>query len=149
MIKKHNQPVGNQEVNQGFPIIDEHCDCTGKKRVFEINSQSLPNGWLLSAIEQKSDKQGYEIEAFSETSPYFALGKIRKKIREALSVKYLDVSESSVSLTHEKMRGSIIYDRESESHGLLVDGRFVSMDNLESILSGYEGWEFDLSIREI
>ncbi len=47
------------------------------------------------------------------------------------------------------MCGSLIYDRESESHGLLVDGRFISMDELETILSGYEGWEFDLSIHEI
>ena len=61
----------------------------------------------------------------------------------------MDLSEDSVTLTREKMYGSIIYDRESESHGLLVDGRFLSIDEFERILSGYEGWEFDFSIYEI
>ena len=145
MIQKNNQP----DVKKDFPIIDEYHDCAGKKKVFQINNQQLPNGWFLTAIEQQSDEHGYQIEAFSETSPYLALGEIRKKIRKALSVKYLGLSADSVTLTHEKMCGSLIYDRESESHGLLVDGRFISMTELETILSGYEGWEFDFSIHEI
>ena len=149
MIKKCDQPNDRSNVNQDFPIIDEYHDCAGKKKIFQINSKHLPNGWFLTAIEQHPDEHGYQIEAFSETSPYIALGEIRKKIRKALSVKYLDLSGDSVTLTHEKMHGSLIYDRESESHGLLVDGRFLAMDELESILSGYEGWEFDFSIHEI
>ena len=149
MNNNSNQPNDSPNVNQDFPIIDEYYDCAGKKKVFQINNQQLPNGWFLTAIEQQSDEHGYQIEAFSETSPYLALGQIRKKIRKALSVKYMDMSEDSVALTHEKMYGSLIYDRDSESHGLLVDGRFISMDELETILSGYEGWEFDLSIHEI
>ena len=145
MTEKHNQP----DANKDFPIINEYYDCAGKKRILKINSKQLPNGWLLTAVEQQSDEHGYQVEAFSETSPYSALGEIRKKIRRLLSVKYLDLSGDSVTLTHEKMCGSLIYDRESESHGLLVDGRFISMDEFERILSGYEGGEFDFSIHEI
>jgi hypothetical protein len=145
MIKKHNQP----DVNNAFPVTDEYYDYADNKRIFEINSQHSLNGWFLTATEQQAAEHGYEINAFSETSPYLALGEIRKKIRKALSVKYLDLSGNSVTLTHEKMYGSLIYDRESESHGLLVDGRFLSMDEFERILSGYEGWEFDFSIHEI
>jgi len=149
MVKNCNQPNDSPNVNQDFPIIDEYYDCAGKKKVFQINNQIVPNGWHLTATEQQPNGHGYQIEAFSETSPYTALGQIRTKIRKALSVKYMDLSEDSVALTHEKMYGSLIYDHESESHGLLVDGRFISMDKLETILSGYEGWEFDLSIHEI
>ena len=149
MVKNCDQPTDSPNVNQDFPIIDEHYDCAGKKKVFQINNQQVPTGWHLTAIEQQPNGHGYQIEAFSETSPYLALGEIRKKIRKALSVKYLDLSEDLVTLTHEKMCGSLIYDRESESHGLLVDGRFISMDELETIISGYEGWEFDFSIHEI
>ncbi|OHB49721.1 MAG: hypothetical protein A2Y10_06065 [Planctomycetes bacterium GWF2_41_51] len=149
MIRKNNNSNDLPNDNQVFPIIDEYHDCAGKKRVFQISSHQLPMGWHLIATEQQPDGCGYQIEAFSETSPYSALGQLRKKIKEAISIKYLDASMNSVTLTHGKMRGSITYDRESDSHGLLVDGRFLSMDELETILAGHEGWEFDFSINDI
>ncbi len=53
MTKNYNQPNDRPNVNQDFPIIDEYYDCAGKKKVFQIKNQQLPNGWFLTAIEQQ------------------------------------------------------------------------------------------------
>ena len=77
-----------------------------------------------------------------------ALAAVRDKIRRTLAVKYLDNEQGQLVLTHDEMKGTIGYDSETESHGVIVDGRFISMEKLQAILAQYEGWEFSLSIHD-
>lgn len=131
-----------------FPLTDHYIDCAGIERVIEIDAHVVPTGWLLVAREVGREPHGYEFKALSGISPYHALGDLRAKIRRNLAVKYLSGEGGDLTLSHDVMRGRIAYDAETGSHGILVDGRFLSTEQLERILAGYEGWEFELSIHD-
>lgn len=137
--------------NHDFPFIETYPDCAGKKRKFKIECVELPGpGWVVTALEVKRSESeyGYEIKAFSETNPYSALGKVRDKIRKNLAIKYLDLSSDHLSLTHDVMKGVIVYDRETGGCGLLVDGEFLSLRDFAQIIDMYEGWEFQMRISD-
>jgi len=145
MIQPADMEGTNPEID--FPIVEEHVDCAGTRRVFRIEAEQVSEGWVLTAREPDKD-YGYEFHAFSPCSPAQALGPLRYMIRAGLATKYLDTSSDELGLTHDRMHGMISYDQDSDRVGLLVDGRFVSMQELERILSAYEGWLFDLAIED-
>lgn len=136
------------EGSHPFPITEEHYDSSGIKHIFTITARESPTGCVVTATETNVESQGYEFNAFSPAGPYMALAAVRNKMRHTLAVKYLDNEHGHLVLTHDKMNGTIGYDSETESHGVIVDGRFISMEKLESVLAQYEGWEFNLSIND-
>ena len=73
---------------------------------------------------------------------------IRQKIRKNLAVKYIDDSEPTIRLTHDKLVGRIGYSSEENEISLEVDGREVTIEQLKDILSAYEGFELCLEIKE-
>lgn len=131
-----------------FPITEEHYDSSGIKHTFTITARESPTGCVVTATETNVESQGYEFNAFSPAGAYMALAAVRDKMRRMLAVKYLDNEHGHLVLTHDEMKGTIGYDTETESHGVIVDGRFVSMEILQLILAQYEGWEFSLSIHD-
>ena len=143
-------PRGRSEQDETtpFPFTEEYDDCSGFKHVFEITVNEAATGYVVMAVEVNVESQGYEFKAFSPANEYMALAAVRNKIRRALAVKYLDEDHGQLVLTHEQMKGTIAYDSDTDSHGVVVDGRFLSMDRLEKILAQYEEWEFDLKILD-
>jgi hypothetical protein len=129
-----------------FPIVEEYRDCAGVRRVFKIESEQTDLGWMLTATEQNDRPHGYSFKEFSTASPAEALGPLRHKIKAGLAIRYLDSSSKKLALTHDLLRGSIAIDPETERVGVLVDGTFVSMKELEELLNSYEGWEFEMSL---
>ena len=129
-----------------FPLIEEYRDCAGVRRVFKLESEQTDLGWVLTATEQVDGPHGYYFKEFSTSSPAEALAPLRHKIKTGLAVRYLDASSKKLALTHDLMRGSIAFDPETERMGILVDGTFISMDELEELLKTYEGWEFEMSL---
>ena len=129
-----------------FPLIEEYRDCAGVRRVFKIESEQTELGWMLTATEQGDHPHGYYFKEFSTSSPAEALVPLKHKIKAGLAVKYLDTSSKKLALTHDMLRGSIAFDPDADRIGLLVDGRFVPMDELEELLKSYEDWEFELSL---
>jgi len=113
--------------------------------------EELPIGYSVSAEETKKSRGkrcGYHFRVFSNSDPYDALGIIRQKIRKNIATKYIDDSEDTLALTHDRLVGRIDYSSEENEISIEVDGRRITMDQLKDILSAYEGFELFLEIKE-
>ncbi len=62
-----------------FPLEEQVEDFSGKLRTFVIDCHEGPLGFTLRAHEKGSEGVGYEFGAYSETSPYNALYRVRQK----------------------------------------------------------------------
>jgi hypothetical protein len=87
------------------------------------------------APKSRGKRCGYNFRIFGSDNPYAALGMIRQKIRKNLAVKYIDDSEPTIRLTHDKLVGRIGYSSEENEISLEVDGREVTIEQLKNILS--------------
>lgn len=130
-----------------FPMREEVEDFAGKTRHFVIVCNEGPMGFTLRAREEVATGEGYEFGAYSETSPYSALGRLRGKIRLALATRHISKSNDGYRLLHDRLRGRIAWS-EKEGLSFVVDGQEVAPRDLQKILETYEGWEFDLRIRD-
>lgn len=134
MIKEANPP------EDAFPVSETVVDCCGRRRVFALELLETGSGYFVRATEKVSGNDGYAFAAHSETDPYLALGRLRGKIHEGLATRYLAEGDHQPRLGHHAAAGHI-------SHGgVVVDGRYLTFDELAAILSGYEGWQFKLEI---
>ena len=136
---------GNQEWNNDFPIEEEVEDHGGRTRLFLITCHEGPLGFAVRAQEKEAQGAGYEFAAYSETSPYSALGRLRQKMYRGLATRYITMSTHGYRMLHDKLSGRIA----SDGHGgavVVVDGIALSIDDLAHILTSHEGWSFDLKI---
>jgi hypothetical protein len=133
-------------VPDDIPESEAFVDCSGKRRKFSLQCLQVPTGWAVIANEVTDNDFGYRFEGFSPSNPYLALGQARAKIRAGLATRYLRAAESEPTLSHDILRGHIDWDRTTDSPVLVVDGRPLSMIDLERILGGYEGWRVELRI---
>lgn len=129
-----------------IPEREAFVDCSGQQRVFSLKCLEVATGWLVTATEITDNDFGYRFQAFSPLNPYIALGETRVKIRAGLATRYLSAAERDPTLSHDILRGHIDRDQTTDSPVLVVDGRPLSMLDLERILSSYEGWRVDLRI---
>ena len=127
-----------------FPSVESFTDFIGKQREFVIELMAQPSGYFLQAKERRppGNGGGYEFAAYSPVDPFFALGLLRGKIRKGLATRYLTQEHGHRSLSHDRMRGHIGYG------GVVVDGAFISFEELCFILDTYEGFHFSLTITD-
>ena len=128
-----------------FPIHDEIEDYAGLLRRFVITCHEGGLGFTVRASEEGRDGLGYEFGAYSETSPYSALGRVRQKMQRCLATRHLASSDGDRRMLHDELRGRITSDGVG-GVTLVVDGTPLSIDDLQSILSTHEGWEFEMRI---
>ena len=124
-----------------FPQEDLFLDYEGKERIFDYLVHDVSVGYSVRARERKEN--GYEFQSFSESSPFNALGQLRQKIRKRLSTRYLQRDESHLHLYHDEAKGHI------SMGGVVVDGEFIPFEQLCSMLQTYEGFMFELKIRDM
>jgi hypothetical protein len=129
-----------------FPEREAFEDCAGTRRVFSLECQQVPTGWSVMATEVTDTDFGYRFESFSPSDPYIALGEVRGKIRTGLTTRYLSATEPEPTLSHDTLRGHIEWDQNTGRHVLVVDGRPVSMLDLERILATHKGWRVELRV---
>lgn len=122
-------------------------DFAGHQRRFEITCHFNGLGYSVRAVEKDRDANGYEFAAYSETSPYDALGRVRQKIYKGLATRHLTGSPGDFGMMHDTLRGRIGWSEEGGAF-LIIDGQIVTMENLASILSGHEGWAVELRITD-
>jgi hypothetical protein len=123
-----------------FPSSETLVDFAGRIRRFRVQQDKLPWGYGVSAIEDVKGEGGYEFRAFSAVNPFHALGLLRTKMAKLLSVRHLAEQEGKLSLTHDRMRGRVAFG------GVVVDGIFVTFEQLADLIQTYEGFQFDLKI---
>ena len=123
-----------------FPRTEEFVDFAGKTRKFTVKLDPMPIGYCVTAVEDVEGDDGYVFRAFSAVDPFQALGDLRKRIPKLLSVRHLVKREGRLSMTHDRLRGRI------SSGGVVVDGIFLTFDELAELIQTYEGFQFDLKI---
>jgi hypothetical protein len=124
---------------------EEVEDFAGRKRVFVVTCHEGGLGFTVRASEEGPEGTGYEFGAYSETSPYSALGRVRDKMRRGLATRHITGSPGDYQMTHDQLRGRISSDRETGPF-VVVDGVRLTMEDLAQILSTHEGWGFELRI---
>lgn len=125
---------------EDFPRIETWTDCRGRIRRFAVDVHTTDGGYFLRAREEGAESGGYEFAAHSEASPYLALGRLRKRIREGLAIQYLVREDGQRQLGHNKAVGRISYG------SVVVDGEEIRFDEFVAMLQSYEGWQFSLSV---
>ena len=128
-----------------FPLRDEVEDFSGTLRAFTITCNQGGLGFTVRAEEEGREGLGYEFAAYSETSPYSALGRVRKKMSRALARRHITGSAGDCRLLNDKLEGRIASDG-SGGVILIVDGLPLDIDDLSAVLCTHEGWEFELQI---
>ena len=129
-----------------IPESEAYVDCSGKHRVFSLQCHEAPTGWTVRATEVTNLDFGYQFESFSPSNPYLALGQVRAKIRAGLATRYLSAAEAVPTMSHDVLRGYISCELTTDRPVLVVDGRPLSMFDLQRILSTHEGWQVELRI---
>jgi hypothetical protein len=71
---------GGQNWQRDFPMRGEVEDYAGRTRPFVITCHKGDLGFTVRASEEGRGNTGYEFAAYSETSPYSALGRVREKM---------------------------------------------------------------------
>ncbi len=128
-----------------FPIREDVEDGCGRRRRFVIDCHERGLGYTVRATEEGQDGPGYQFAAYSETSPYSALGRVRRKMARGLATRHVSTTDGGLHMLHDTLRGRIISDGEG-GVTLIVDGQPIRVEDLETLLASREGWEFELRI---
>jgi hypothetical protein len=124
---------------------EEVEDYAGRTRSFVINCHEGGLGFTVRAEEEGRRGAGYQFAAYSETSPYSALGRLRQKMHRGLATRHVSGSPGAYRMLHDKLSGRITSDGKG-GVGLVVDGIVLGIEDLASILEAHEGWGFELQI---
>jgi len=136
---------GKQGWQADFPIREEVEDHAGRRRSFVITCHEGGLGFTVRAEEEGSPGAGYQFGAYSETSPYSALGRLRQKMHRSVATRHISGSPGAYEMLHDTLSGRITSDGKGGVI-LVVDGKGLGSENLASMLLTHEGWEFDLRI---
>jgi hypothetical protein len=128
-----------------FPILEIVEDFAGKQRRFVINCHEGGLGYTVRASEEGKDGLGYQFAAYSETSPYSALGRVRDKMSRGLATRHITASDGLLRMLHDTLKGRITSAGEGRV-ALVVDGIPLSIEEIETLLQSHEGWDFELRI---
>lgn len=125
-----------------FPETKDFVDCAGNTRVFNfIWIGTDEDGYHFHATEVTDSLEGYFFEGYSDTNPINAFSETVMKVRKAMSQKFLDPTSEKPSLLHLEAEGRV------SSGGVVIDGRFVSFEDLSELIQTHEGWEFSISFK--
>ena len=128
-----------------FPLQEEVEDFSGKIRKFVIDCHETALGYTVRAREQNTEGTGYQFSAYSETSPYSALGRVRQKMFRGLATRHITGRRGRYRMLHESLRGRITSDDDGGVL-LVVDGIALNLQEIGTILGSHEGWDFELQI---
>jgi len=133
-----------------FPEQDSFQDYRGKTISFKYDLFDAKSLFSLHAREITNSDFGREFAAYDIISPANALAKIRAKIKEELNKRYFAEEDGRdfAEMNFDYFRGNITCDIENHEACLIVDGKKMSMYDLEKILSSHEGFQIEIKITE-
>ncbi len=138
---------GKTRWQDDFPMREEVEDFSGKTRVFKVDCHQGHLGFTVRAREEGVAAGGYEFGAYSETSPYSALGQLRGKMRRALATRHISGAAGNYQMLHDRLCGHIEWSQD-QGVSLVVDGLPLAIKDLTKILATHEGWSFELRIKD-
>ncbi len=133
------------------PIV--MTDCAGEQHEFHFRTRLLGDVTVLEAFELEAGVPGgYQFEILGEPDgqPLPLLGSLIERMRRSLSVRYLASDEDGARIAGQTVCGRIEWD--ASGHGrvplLVIDGRDVSWNEFGRMLMSFEGWQFQVAIRD-
>lgn len=123
-----------------FPIKEKVRDFSGKEREFTITYHDVGLGFVVHADEKVKGAGGYFFRAFDSNTPYRALGKIRDKIRKALSTRHLLKEQGRYYPAHDTLKGRLTCM--DGKLFFVVDGIPLTLQQFGKMAEMHEGWEF-------
>lgn len=146
---EHNRGLYDSNfINDDFPREDTFECWDGSERIFIISCREFPGaGFFVEAVEKGKNRMGYEFAAHSETSPYLALGDLRKKMYKALAQRHISKKDGEYFPLHDLIEGRITSDENGEL-AVVVDGICLSARQLLGLFETYGGFQFKLSFAE-
>jgi hypothetical protein len=140
----------NDDHDDDFPLEEQVEDFAGNLKTFVIDCHEGPLGFTVRAQEKGRAGLGYEFGAYSETSPYNALYRVRKKMYRALATKHITQAPGTIGgyrMLHDRVSGRITSDGQGGVL-LVVDAIPLSLEEFGVLLAAHEGWTFDLQITD-
>jgi len=130
------------------------ADCTGEVHEFHFRTHLFGPGVALDAFELRDGQPaGYRFQIIGDPDDdlLILLGRLIEKIRRALSTKHLTSGEFGLQIAeHRVVRGQIEWDdaRDGRVPMLIIDGREITWESFGRMLMSFEGWQFQLNIRD-
>lgn len=140
--------ITHSTLDEGYDFFIK--DKWKKNRHFKISTFPVPSGILSEAIEVVGDEKD-EPYTFSILSPFDSdienvELKLKAKIKRGINKRYLTTDGSGYELRNDEMAGRFEWSSKNDETSLIVDGKRISMGQLEKILAPYEGFQFRLQI---
>lgn len=129
------------------------ADCGGENHEFHFRVRLLGAEVALDAFELfDGEPSGYQFQMIgdAEGDLLALLGRLIERIRRVLSSKYLEHKNFGQQIANQVVRGRIDWDRTNDEPVplMIVDGREVSWDEFGRMLMSFEGFQFELNIRD-
>jgi hypothetical protein len=129
------------------------ADCTGKTHEFYFRTHLLGPEVALDAFELRDGHPaGYQFQIIgnSEEDLLMLLGRLIERIRRALSAKHLTDGNLGLQIANQVVRGRIEWDDAHDGRlpMLIIDGREVTWEDFGRMLMSFEGFHFQLNIRD-
>lgn len=133
-----------------FPDFDSFQDYRGKTIRFRYDLIDAGNIYSLHAREVTKSEYPRAFCAYDSVSPWNALYKMRTRIPQELNTRYFteEASGEFGDMNFDFFRGSITTDSDAHEACLVVDGKKMSMADLEHVLSIHEGRQIEVRITE-
>ncbi len=134
-----------------FPEFDTFQDYRGKEIRFKYDLNDAGHIYALRAREvMTGSTYGREFAVYDGASPWNALYKMRRRIPQALNIRYFGEEDGHPfgNLNFDHFCGSITHDDDTKGACLVVDGKKMSMRDLDKVLACYEGWQVEVRITD-
>jgi len=140
-------PDKREDPDKDFPFRQAFTDCSGQERNFVISYFRASLGFGVQAEEEEKDGQGFFFREFDATSPYLALSRLQRRIRQALATRHIEQHETGdFQATHQTVQGRISY-AEGEV-AFVIDGQLLTLQQFGKLVETFEGFEFRLDIQD-
>ncbi len=127
-------------------------DCTGEVHEFHFRIRLLGPEVALDAFElREGQPAGYQFQMIGnhDDDLLALLGRLIERMRRALSTKHLVSGQLGLEIADDLVRGRIEWDHANEGAPMLIiDGLEVTWEQFGRMLTSFEGWQFQLHIRD-
>jgi hypothetical protein len=129
------------------------ADCAGAIHEFYFRIHLLGSKVALDAFELRdAHPAGYQFQIIgdSEEDLLVLLGRLIERIRRALSAKHLTDGDLGLQIANQVVRGRIEWDDAEDRRlpMLIIDGQEVTWEDFGRMLMSFEGFQFQLNIRD-
>jgi hypothetical protein len=133
-----------------FPEFDKFQDYNGKDIKFRYTLFDAGHLFSLQAVEETKNDYPRKFTAYDSNNPINALIKIRSKISKELNKRYFTEKKGNLfdEMNFNYFRGNISYDSTNSEACLVIDGKKMSMHELEQIIETHEGFQIEIKITE-